>query len=116
MMDKIPAALQHKIDYINVLDIPWAKNADGGSLGGLPMVSGGEGGKGLAISKIELEALKVGFESIKNTGDILKPIGPTNVKFKGTQPSLRYVAALFLAVILGNLLGFAIFTLLERIL
>jgi hypothetical protein len=37
-------------------------------------------------------------------------------KFKGSQPSFWYVAALFLAAILGNLLGFAIFTLLERIL
>jgi hypothetical protein len=91
-MDKIPAALQHKIDYIKYIESARA-----------------------VIDKEPIIFTSSNDDADTGKPEPSKPTGPTNVKFKGTQPSVWYVAALFLAAILGNLIGFAIFTLLERI-
>jgi hypothetical protein len=136
---KVPAALQHKIDYINALDITahqkavrtsteiidyWAAfygmkqspkriiNEDV-TLANKGKVMGGGGG-GFTISNIDAEALKVGFASIKNIPALCKPIGPADEKIKEHIITWQYLAVLLLAAISGNLLGFAIFTILER--
>ena len=173
-MDKIPAALQHKIDYINALDIParqkaeriatstadywawyyrcqgWGRYDEKGlqpaknpppmppvmpPKSDIKVSITGINPEGMFTAESIAEAIKeirsIGVQpstpwpQIQTPSDTLKyvpyespndkPTGPANVKFKGTQPSLWYVALLFLAAILGNLLGFAIFTLLERI-
>jgi hypothetical protein len=201
-MDKIPAALQHKIDYINALDIPvsnkeqrikivtldyqaycrsrsdsekhmpyfkgtvleslatlldkynedaakkWEKFEDKGLKPAknpppMPPVKSPKRDVKVSISGINTEdmftaesiaeALKeinsIGVQpstpwpQIQTPSDILKyvpyespndkPIGPDDEIIKADTITWRYLSALLLSCILGNLLGFAIFKLLE---
>ena len=94
-MDKIPAALQHKIDYVNALDIPDESKA-----------------QRIAISVCDywIDNLKADLNTYAKCGKDFpvpsKPIINEDFKFKREQPSGWYLAGCFLCVfILSASLG-----------
>jgi hypothetical protein len=114
MMDEIPAALQHKIDHINGLDIPIEQKSQRIALtvvnywadyfNRVTFSSGGAGGFNLGLVS---EGGKGGNGYLPND----KPVGPINTKFKGEQPSGWYLFGCFLCV---SILSASLGAILER--
>ena len=105
-MDKIPAALQHKIDYIKALDIPIN---DKYQRIGLAMI---DYRKNLHVSGIAPEGMFTG-EAVKEIMDdvINDDKDAHKAKLKHSQPLAWYVVALFLSSILVGSLGLGLHSL-----